>query len=305
MKGHNLRWLGAVTFTVVLLMLIAVSTIDPDTPFYPGLFAIVLIAVAAFYRLFPGSRFFSVAFANFLGVYACMFVFFMNTNFASIPGDIAGGGFILPILAFLVGSWWKRVEIRAIVTSERLRDERRTGRLFGWLIPVTTIGAISFLLPGLGFAQTGREVWFLASMAGIALVVFFASRYVCSFLLDAGLIFEQFFRRMSGLVLPAFAFFTFYSLVVIVFASIYRIIDIFSAAPNFIVDGLPQPISFVESLYFSVISLSTVGYGDIVPRTDLVRMIVSVEIVLGVVLLLFGFSEIISYRRQQRDNGKN
>jgi hypothetical protein len=45
--------------------------------------------------------------------------------------------------------------------------------------------------------------------------------------------------------------------------------------------------SFLRMLYFSAVTISTLGYGDIVPITTRVRVIVTAEIVLGP--LLFGF----------------
>ncbi len=138
---------------------------------------------------------------------------------------------------------------------------------------------------------------FLLSMAGIALVVGLVSRDVSTFLLDTGLLFEEFFERMAHLIVPAFAFFTFYSLLVIVFATVYRIIDRFSAGAHFLIEGQLRDITFTESLYFSLVTVSTVGYGDIVPESDLVRVVVSLQIMFGVLLLLFGFFEIMTYAR--------
>ena len=42
------------------------------------------------------------------------------------------------------------------------------------------------------------------------------------------------------------------------------------------------------------------GYGDIAPASDIVRVIVAVQIMFGVLLLLFGFWEIMSYARERR-----
>jgi voltage-gated potassium channel len=130
------------------------------------------------------------------------------------------------------------------------------------------------------------------------LIVLVVSGDVCTFLLDTGLLFEDFFHRIAGLLVPIFAFFTFYSLLVIVFATFYRIIDRFSEAAQFLVHGQPKALTFTESLYFSIITLSAVGYGEVVPITSLVRGIVAVEIICGVMLLLFGFSEIIRFSRE-------
>ena len=137
----------------------------------------------------------------------------------------------------------------------------------------------------------------IAAMAAIGGVVLFVARDVAIFLIDVGLMFEDFFRRMSKLILPATGFLTFYSMNIIVFACIYRILDRYSGAHHFRIEGVVRDIDFPESLYFSVVTLSTVGYGEIVPISEVARVIAAVQIVLGVMLLLFGFYEIMSYAR--------
>ena len=129
----------------------------------------------------------------------------------------------------------------------------------------------------------------------------FVSREVAIFLLDTGLLFEDFFKRISRLVVPTFAFLTFYTLLIVVFACLYRIVDVYTVAPHFRIAGEVREIAFLESLYFSVITLSTVGYGDIVPTSDPIRVIAAVQIVLGVLLLLFGFTEIRRYTVEQEE----
>ena len=104
---------------------------------------------------------------------------------------------------------------------------------------------------------------------------------------------------MSRALVGAFAFLTFYSVLVIVFAALYRILSSISSVPDFVVAGQPREISFVESLYFSVITMATVGYGDITPLSDLARLVAAVQVVVGILLLLFGFSEILSYTRDR------
>ena len=86
----------------------------------------------------------------------------------------------------------------------------------------------------------------------------------------------------------------------IVFAGVYRVLDKLGDASHFSIHGVVRDITYAESLYFSIITMATVGYGDITPVTNVARLIAAVEVVLGVLLLLFGFSEIMSYMRERR-----
>ncbi|MBL8806505.1 MAG: two pore domain potassium channel family protein, partial [Rhodospirillales bacterium] len=49
--------------------------------------------------------------------------------------------------------------------------------------------------------------------------------------------------------------------------------------------------------------LSTVGYGDVLPVSEPIRLIALVEVVFGITLLLVGFSEIMSYSREVQGKG--
>lgn len=305
MRQPDQHWLQAAVFTVALLVLIALATGGIGSAFFFVMLAVVFFAVTLFYVLFPGSLFFTIALADFLAVYTCIFVFLAETNFEPVSTPAVQVGFALPILSFLAGAWWRREAIRNIVTSHHLRERRHFGHVFVWLIPIFGIGALTFLLPGRGLGPTATDTVFLAAMGTIALIVLVVSRSVCTFLLDTGLLFEEFFREISRLIVPAFAFFTFYSLIVIVFGCIYQIIDRYLPGLHFQYNGEWQKLTFSDSLYFSIITLSTVGYGDIEPVSNLVRVLVSVEIIFGVLLLLFGFSEILRYTHEHgtRDHG--
>jgi voltage-gated potassium channel len=292
------RFVGFV-FTVLLLGLIALAIAEIGTVVLPVMFAIVSVAVGSFYLLFPGSNFFAISLTNFLGVYACMFVYFTQTNFQLVETWAVQLGFPLPVLAFIAGAALKRDSIRHIVYARDVRGRRQFGRTFRWLMPIFAIGALTFFVPAQVSDPGMTNMLFLAAMGGIAVIVLFASPDIATFLLDSGLLFEEFFQESARLLLPAFAFFTFYSLVVIVFGCIYRILDRFTDAPQFTVGGAPQEISFADALYFSIITVSTVGYGDVVPLGETIRVIVAVQILVGVVLLLFGFSEIVAYSRER------
>lgn len=50
--------------------------------------------------------------------------------------------------------------------------------------------------------------------------------------------------------------------------------------------------SYLDSLYFSVISLATIGYGDFVPTTNFGKLFTIVYVINGIVILLAVFDRI-------------
>lgn len=284
-----------------MILLVGLAASDVGGGVVIVLLATVGGAVAAFYSLFPRSHFVAIAFANLIAVYACIFIFFIDADFTHVDKAVMSAGFVLPIMAVLLGAAWHQREIGNLIASERLRGGRNLIHVLGWLAPVFAIGVLSFVASSRDFRPVGYDAVFLAAMGGISAIVAVVSRNVSTFLLDAGLLFEEFFERVTRLLVPAFAFLTFYSLLVIVFGAAYRIADHFSADYLFRVEGAAQKISVPEALYSSIVTLSTVGYGDIVPLASVARLIVALQIVCGILLLLFGFSEIIAYTRDRSD----
>ncbi|WP_291296107.1 potassium channel family protein [Elioraea sp.] len=291
-------WWRAVMFTAGLLLLVGLAARDHDRGFIALLIAVAVAGSGFFYLLFPGSLHFALALANFLAVYATLFVFFSETNFPNVSRLVSYTGFVLPVAAFLSAAWRQRVLIGGLVSSERMRGAAHFGRLARWLVPVALVGVASFSLPEFGVSRASEEAAFLVAMAAIAVVVAFAERDVVAFLIDISLIFEAFFVRIRHLIIPALAFLTFYSLLVIVFACLYRIVDGAVAEPMFAFAGIRRAMSFPDALYFSVVTLSTIGYGDVVPVGPAARMLASIQSVMGLLLLLFGFNEILRVGRE-------
>ena len=296
-------------FSLLLVALVAVSVAGSINALF---LAIILSATAATVVsrwLFPEGAFFSLAFANLIAVYASIFGFFMEELFGQISPAVSGVGFSLPILCFLLGCWLRRADITAVVGHPDIRDSQALYGALGWLVPVSLVGVGVFILSWFAETVVNTDLALLAAMMAIGLIVLAVSRSVAIFLVDAGLLFEEFFQRMSRLVVPAFAFLTFYSMLVIAFASIFGIVSQFSAEPHFRVGSVARAISFSEAIHFSIVTISTVGYGDIVPASNIARVLASMEVICGVMLLLFGVSELLEYTREHRrdragkDNG--
>jgi voltage-gated potassium channel len=283
--------------TVVLLVLVATGAGGANLELTSSVLITVAAVVILMHRLLPGSRFFSVTFANGIGVYACIYVSFLEARFFPTDGYIDVVAFLLPIFGFAFAVYLRRDGIRKVILSVHPRIETRFGRAFFWIVPIALIGVLNFVLPLEAWDMQTRQTWLLVAMALIAGIVFLAGHSVAVFLLDTGLLFEDFYAQVSRLIKPAFAFLTFYSMIVVVFAALYRVIDRLDGMATFSIGGVPRPIGFAESLYFSIVTLSTVGYGDIVPLTYAVRALVAIQIVAGIILLLFGFQAVLRAAR--------
>lgn len=88
------------------------------------------------------------------------------------------------------------------------------------------------------------------------------------------------------------------------FASIYSLIDRLGGEPFFVQDGARDPVDFV---YFSFITLATVGYGDLTARGDLGRMLAVTETMLGQLYLVAVVATLVANlgetRRRRSDGG--
>jgi voltage-gated potassium channel len=196
-------------------------------------------------------------------------------------------------------------QIKNLVAHPTIRSEQRVLKAAAWLVPVFLIGGTVVLLSHAFGPFLNPDMVFFEAMALIGLIVLIVSRDVAIFLVDAGLLFREFFRRVSRLVIPAFAFVTFYSLIVILFASAYRLISAYPSQPHFRVGDALRGLNFSEAVYFSIGTISTVGYGDITPYSNLARVLSSVEVFCGIMLLLFGVSELLEYARERHHERPN
>jgi voltage-gated potassium channel len=63
-----------------------------------------------------------------------------------------------------------------------------------------------------------------------------------------------------------------------------------------------EHLSWVDAYYFSVITLATVGYGDIVPHTDAGKLFTTIYIFIGVGLITTFFSAVVGRRAEKKRN---
>lgn len=293
-------WGGPVAFTLAFNTLIAFA-VGGMSGTFTALSLVTAVAALAFCRAtFPGSRILGIELGTFVGVYTCIFTFFHETNFGGVDVVALHVGYVLPMLSFFVGIWQRRELVRRIAHVEMDADPRSVAAMMRWLVPVFAIGGATFLVPDLSPTPALADALFLAAMAAISTIVYLVSPQVAGFLVETALLFEEFYVHVAELLVPAFAFLVFYAFQVIVFACVYRLISLHAVGTHFVLLGHPHRLTFSESLYFSVVTLSSVGYGDMAPASNAVRILVSIQIMLGVLLILFGVNEIIVRAREWR-----
>ena len=59
------------------------------------------------------------------------------------------------------------------------------------------------------------------------------------------------------------------------------------------------PLDLLTSVYFSLVTITTVGFGDVVPKSTLARIAVMAEIVVGLVYLVFFFGLLAGFLRER------
>ena len=286
------HWLRSISFTVLLVGLVAMA-IGADWSAALATVTVAAVAFGFFYLLFPGGAHFGVTVANFLAIYACMFEFFREANFHGAPQSLTLIALALPVAGFLLACFLRRRLVRALLQVQRVRDLDHLPRLTRWFIGTLSVGAASFALPRLALDPLWQGLALLAGMAMITAFVVTAVRDVVLVMVDVAMVFESVASRVDRLIMPMVAFLTFYALLVVVFACFYRIADLTTLVPQFSLHGEAARIGFVDALYYSVATITTLGFGDIAPSSMLVRALTGLEVVSGVLMLLFGFSEIM------------
>jgi hypothetical protein len=291
--GTPQGFLAALGLTLVLMLLVAGGLADRG-----GIFPLVVLggsglAVGALYLLVPHGPQFALSTANGLALYACLFTVLSRAGFPDARDWARPAAFLLPVLAFLLACWIRRGKLRTWTQGRAAADLSLLPRFARWLAATGAVGVVSLALPINRLDGTGQGVALLAAMAVIAGISAVSVGDVVRLLVDIAALFREVARRLARLVVPVAAYSSLWVLLVVVFGCLYRIADGLSRAPIFAGNSGPIRISFPDALHFSVVTLSGVGYGDILPVDNGIRLVASIEMLLAQLLLLFGFYEIM------------
>lgn len=258
---------------------------------------IAATAIGFFYLLFPQGMYFAFGASAGLAVYACLFVVIGRAAFPEAPALAHAMAFLLPVFAFLGSVWVRRDSLRRVAEADAPFDHGHLPRMARRLIPVWVAGGFSLCLPLNRLAPFEQGLALLAAMGAIAAIVAVSVRPVVLLLSDLTLITEELSARLRRITVPVVAFLTLYSLLVIYFACFYLIADGLSRMPLSHGQGGPIRLSFQDALYFSLVTQATVGFGDLTPHDDGIRLLTGVQLLARQILLLFGFAEIMRSRR--------
>ncbi|MCJ7610649.1 MAG: potassium channel family protein, partial [Candidatus Aminicenantes bacterium] len=80
---------------------------------------------------------------------------------------------------------------------------------------------------------------------------------------------------------------------VVSFATIFNGLQILSSGRAFIVPN-PSPVPYFDLFYFSIVTIATIGYGDIQPALWVSRSVTILEIAFGLGFVLLLFTMLIS-----------
>ena len=191
-----------------------------------------------------------------------------------------------------------------LVAFDRDRDSRLLLNLTGVLIPLFALAVIT---------GRKRDRWAVISLAAGAIV--FSGGALSGIRpgsIDAGPMLAVVFsgyatwkmlvgiirsQRVTGDVLAG-ALAT-YIMAGLAFAVVYGVLT--NLRPDAFLTGTAGPASFPDLVYFSFVTLLTIGFGDVTPVTPVARAVVLVEGLFGVVFTTVVMASLVAAYLQQRE----
>ncbi len=283
----------ATGLTLGFMLLVAMGVADEGWGFAMAAPLIASLALGGLHLIFPHGLLFALGAANGLAVYMGLFVVIGRASFPEAAEWSRPVAFLLPVLAFVLACWANRRPLAAAAAAQGGADLRHFPRFVRWLLPTGLIGIISLSVPINRAPPEWQTLALLLAMAAIAVIGALAVGHIVRLLVDISAILRRVSYRLRHLAVPIATYVSLFALLSVAFACFYRIADGLSRSPVFMLMGEPGRLSFSDALHFSIVTLSTVGYGDIQPADDGIRLLAAIQMIMGQLLLLFGFAEIM------------
>jgi voltage-gated potassium channel len=206
--------------------------------------------------------------------------------FPQIPIGITVGLFGLLMLWRVYGNVFSVVKsLNSIQALPRSMLFTTIGRLS------ETAGGIMLILMSIGLMRRSRFSWFVTLLLSMAMAVAAYFKAYSPYLLWTSLsimalllIFKRHFKQIS---IAAGGLFALYSVMVIL---VYGIFGSYILGQEF----NPPIVDFASSLYFTIVTIATVGYGEIIPRTMEARLFVSSLIIFGIAVFATSITTVIA-----------
>lgn len=293
----RLPWLAPLLLTLAFAGLVGAAVADRNDWSPPAwTMGLAAVALGGLHFLLPRGLQFAIGTTAGLAMYMALFVVIGRAAFPRAGEAARGLGFLLPVATFLTAVVLRRRPLRAMAERGGPVDIRHLRRMARWMVPAFAVGALCMAFPVNRLPAEAQGLALLAAMGAIAIIVAASVHGVVLLLVDTALIMEELGGRIAVVALRMVAFTMVYVVLVVAFAALYRIADGLSHEPLFHTPVGAHWLAFPDALYFSLVSQATVGYGDLVPRDDGVRLLAAVQVVLGQLLLLFGFAELMRGR---------
>lgn len=133
----------------------------------------------------------------------------------------------------------------------------------------------------------------LAGAGRVVLVVSLASEAIFELLIDAAVLRAVITARRVSVDTLAGGLCA-YLLTGMAFASIFSIVEVLAPGSVAFPDPAPNPAEWTDFVFFSFTTLTTLGYGDIRPVSDVARSLTSAESILGVFYMAVLVSRLVS-----------
>ncbi|MDX1376340.1 MAG: potassium channel family protein [Burkholderiales bacterium] len=294
-QGRNRGALIGIALIAMMVLLIALAVGAQRTGFVALLLVTVVVAVVCVRAALPAAPLLWITFGICVPLYTAAYATMLTTLYRGAALPAVYLGYLLPLVAFVGATFWRRAAIAQRLATLRPGHRPRLAGGMAWLglTAALGLGARAFMPAPSTPAIDALGLLLVMLAAGVLVVVFILD--IATLLTETGTLFRAFATRMARRLVPIFSFVVVFVFVVVVFASGYAVLDRFAGVANFSVGGEARALNFAEAIYFSFVTLSTIGYGDITPLTHIARVIVVGEVVFGVVLMLFAFAEIAAY----------
>jgi hypothetical protein len=186
-----------------------------------------------------------------------------------LGSDGAGNGIRLVLLGYLIWS------------AARLRPERYVR----WLALVLGVTGLTAAAIAQLFGSTELAYGVLGGTSVVLILVAMAS------------IASKLAERLVVDITTVLGVLSIYLLFALFFSSLNQLLGSFT--PHYL-NGTSEPATPSDLLYFSVITLATVGYGDITPASEIARAVVVVEALTGQLYLVSVVATVVAGWRPPR-----